>query len=277
MKRHAAASALAASALPALVIAKGHKISRVNELPLVIKDDFQKIDNTKNFLAMIKKLHLDEDLQHVKDSKHIRPGKGKSRNRKYKMSRGPLFIYASDDGFRRTTINVPGIDTCNIDYLNILSLAPGGNLGRMIVWSESAFKKLKSLFGTYHNGAGLKKGYHLPRAVMTNADLGRIINSDEIQSVVNPAKETPLVTRRTGNPLKNKALMAKLNPGSTQKRKLRQLQATEGTEQRKALLAEKKARDDAKKAHKKENKNKFYKEMLSYYVKEEEPAAEEEE
>jgi len=35
-RRHAIASALAASAVPALVLARGHKIDNVPELPLVI-------------------------------------------------------------------------------------------------------------------------------------------------------------------------------------------------------------------------------------------------
>jgi hypothetical protein len=34
----------------------------------------------------------------------------------------------------------------------------------------------------------VKKGYKLPRACMTNADVTRLINSDEVQSVVNAPK-----------------------------------------------------------------------------------------
>ena len=33
-----------------------------------------------------------------------------------------------------------------------------------------------------------KKGYKLPRSLLTNSDLTRLINSDEIQSVVNAPK-----------------------------------------------------------------------------------------
>ena len=49
---------------------------------------------------------------------------------------------------------------------------------------------------------------------MSNADLPRIINSEEIQSVVNPAgdKNTkrPFTIRK--NPLKNTGVMVRLNP-----------------------------------------------------------------
>ena len=37
------------------------------------------------------------------------------------------------------------------------------------------------IFGTYTAPSAVKKGYVLPRSIMTNSDLTRIINSDEIQ------------------------------------------------------------------------------------------------
>ena len=52
---------------------------------------------------------------------------------------------------------------------------------------------------------------------MLNADLARLINSDEVQSIVNPAKEggmlgeLPLGAKKA-NPLKNRAAMLTLNP-----------------------------------------------------------------
>ena len=42
--------------------------------------------------------------------------------------------------------------------------------------------------GTTEAVSAQKKGYKLPRGLMTNADLTRLINSDEIQSIVRPPK-----------------------------------------------------------------------------------------
>ena len=42
--------------------------------------------------------------------------------------------------------------------------------------------------GTVEAESTQKKGYKLPRAPMTNSDLTRLINSDEVQSVVRPKK-----------------------------------------------------------------------------------------
>ena len=52
----------------------------------------------------------------------------------------------------------------------------------------------------------------LPRAKMVNADLARIINSDEVQSVVKPIKKDAKRAVMKKNPLKNLNVMLKLNP-----------------------------------------------------------------
>lgn len=67
--------------------------------------------------------------------------------------------------------------------LNLLQLAPGGQLGRFVIWTQSAFAHLNKLFGTFRYASVIKKGYHLLRPLLTNADLARVINSNEVQEV----------------------------------------------------------------------------------------------
>lgn len=67
---------------------------------------------------------------------------------------------------------------CNVHNLNILQLAPGGHLGRFIIYTKDAFKALNSVFGSYKAESLEKKGYTINRPVMACADLARIINSD---------------------------------------------------------------------------------------------------
>lgn len=67
--------------------------------------------------------------------------------------------------------------------------------------------------GTTEEESKQKKGYKLPRGPMTNADLTRLINSDEIQSIVRPPKSGREVTKTLKkNPLKNLGALLKLNP-----------------------------------------------------------------
>jgi len=67
--------------------------------------------------------------------------------------------------------------------LNLLDLAPGGHLGRFIVWTQGAFEALDGIYGSYTT-KGTKTGYTIPRSMIAMGDVARVINSDEVQSVV---------------------------------------------------------------------------------------------
>merc|ERR1719408_98135 len=284
-KRHAVASALAASTLPPLVMARGHRIDEVPELPLVVSDGAESVGKTKQAVELLKKLGCEQELEKVMESKKVRAGKGKYRNRKYTLRRGPLVVFAEDSGITRAFRNIPGVETCSVDRMNLLQLAPGGTFGRLIIWTEGAFKKLNEIYGTYRSGAPLKKGYRLPRAMMENADVARIINSDEVQSVLRPKLEAPKRFAVKKNPLKNPMVMARLNPGVVQKQEARKRACEAGTEENKLVQSQKKLRETASKKHNKEHKSgdaTFYKKLMQAFEtkaeegKKEEAADEEE-
>jgi len=277
-KRHAVASALAASTLPPLVMARGHRIGEVSELPLVVSNGAESLQKTKQAVEMLKKLGCGEELQRVIDSKKVRKGKGKMRNRRYTMARGPLVIYNEDSGMVKAMRNIPGVDTANVDRLNLLTLAPGGQFGRFVIYTEGAFKKLSEIYGTLKSGAPMKKGYTLPRSMMENADVARIINSDEVQSVLRPKLEAPKSHAMKKNALKNKALMEKLNPGATQKRTLRKRANEKGTKEADLVKSKKKARMAASKSYnntEKKGEETFYKKLMkAFEIKAAEPVEE---
>merc|ERR1719411_511956 len=275
-KRTAVVSALSASCLPPLVMAKGHKIDEVAELPLVLSDGIESIQKTKQAIEILKKVGCDDELQRIIDSKKIRPGKGKRRNRRYKMKKGPMVIYKEDNGIVRAMRNIPGVETACVTHLNLLKLAPGGQFGRFLIWTESAFKFLHAMYGTLESGAPLKKGFTLPKAAMENADVARIINSDEIQSVLRPKKEAPVKYARKTNPLKSMKAMALLNPHARQKKAAAKRLLQEGTQENKDMQAKKKKRREAAKAYNKKFKKgdeTFYKTMMKAF--ETKPAQEE--
>merc|ERR1719181_1261033 len=279
-KRHAVVSALAASSLPPLVMARGHKIGEVAELPLVVSDGAEGISKTKAAVELLKKLGCEEELTRVIDSKRVRKTKGKMRNRRYVMRRGPLVIYSEDNGIVKAMRNIPGVETASVERLNLLTLAPGGQFGRFVIWTEGAFKKLSEMYGTLKGGAPMKKGYTLLRPQMENADVARIINSDEVQSVLRPKLEAPKKFALKMNPLKNKAAMEKLNPGATQKRLLRKKANEKGTAEQKMVETKKKARvaESGKynKAHKSGDET-FYKQLMKAFAAKAAPEKEEEE
>jgi large subunit ribosomal protein L4e len=211
-RRYAVSSALAATAVPALVMARGHRVEHVPELPLVISDKLIGITKTKEAKAVLTRIGAMDDVEKSRDSKKIRCGVGKSRNRRYTQRRGPLIIYDVSEGLDHAFRNLPGVDLANVDNLSLLDLAPGGHLGRFCIWTKAAFEKLDSIFGTYEESAKFKNGFNLPRSSMTNADLARIINSDEIQSVLKPIATVSAILPKKRNPLKNTAVKVALNP-----------------------------------------------------------------
>jgi len=95
-KRFAVASALAASALPSLVFARGHAISSVPEIPLVLDSAVESLQRTKQAIAALKAVGAYDDVVKAKASRKLRRGKGKMRDRRHVQRRGPLVVYAED-------------------------------------------------------------------------------------------------------------------------------------------------------------------------------------
>ncbi|GLT79306.1 hypothetical protein SLA2020_507990 [Shorea laevis] len=143
--------------------------------------------------------------------------------------------------------NIPGVDVVNVERLNLLGLAPGGHLGRFIIWTKSAFEKLDSIYGSFEKPSEKKKGYVLPRAKMVNADLARNINSDEVQSAVRPIKKEVKRAPMKKNPLKNLNTMLKLNPYAKTARRMALLAEAQRVKAKKEKL-EKKRKPIAKEA-----------------------------
>jgi len=219
LKRYAVCSAIAATAVPALVMARGHKIDQVPEMPLVISNDAEGIKKTSKALSALAAVGAKADTDKARDSVNLRKGKGKMRNRRYVGRKGPLVVYAEDEGIAKAFRNLPGVELACIERLNLLQLAPGGHFGRFTIYTKAAMEKMDSIFGTLETASETKTGAKVPRTMMTNPDVARLINSDEIQSIVNAPKTTKKSHGLKKNPLKNLQAMIKLNPYAKETRK----------------------------------------------------------
>ncbi|TFG03617.1 MAG: 50S ribosomal protein L4 [Promethearchaeota archaeon] len=138
-------SAISASGNVDWVKIRGHKIDNIPELPLVVDDKIQTVKKTSAAFKIFSDLGLTEDLKKSKESKKVRAGKGKRRGRKYKKKKGILFVIKEDFGIVKATRNIPGIEIVKYENISINNLAPGGSLGRLILWSQSAFDELNNI------------------------------------------------------------------------------------------------------------------------------------
>jgi len=255
-RRHAVASALAASAVAPLVLARGHQVQNVPELPLVL--DQMNAPNTKSLLTALNNFGVGDDLAKVRSSKHARAGTGKYRNSKYVLKKGPLVIYGDEcTGVKKAARNLPGVDTCHVNRMNIIQLAPGGHLGRLIVFTKCAFAQLNKIFGSHYRTSVTKVGYAMNRPMMTCADLSRIINSDQVQSKLRAIRTSVRVHDKTKkNPLTNRAMMNRLNPFATQQREILAKRDAERTKGRAAAMKAK--RSKVGKKEKETRSSRFY-------------------
>merc|ERR1712157_487416 len=121
--------------------------------------------------------------------------------------RGPLVVYEKDEGISLAFRNIPGVTLLPVDKLNLLKLAPGGHVGRFCIWTASAFGKLDQV-----SSSEGKKGFSIPRPIMANADLQRILQADEVKAALRPRRAATGRTTVKKNPLKNIKTMLKLNP-----------------------------------------------------------------
>ena len=121
-----------------------------------------------------------------------------------------VFIYLQ--GLSKAFRNIPGVETCSVDHLNLLKLAPGGHVGRFCIWTESAFKKLDTIYGTWRKASETKKNWNLPMPKMAVTDLSKLLKSEEIRKVLRaPNRKVRRSVVKT-NPLKNVRTMLQLNP-----------------------------------------------------------------
>lgn len=237
-RRYAVASALSASAVLPLIQARGHRVDNVPELPLVIDDTVEKIERTKEAVRFLKSVGAYDDVKKVVKSINIRAGRGKSRNRRYRTRRGPLVIYSGANcPLIKALRNVPGVEVAHVSRLNLLQLAPGGHVGRFCIWTESAFRQLPKIFGTHQHADVQKKGFVIPQQPVSNPDISRVINSDQIQSAIRSAKGNNVLHNiQKRNPLKNTRHMDELNPNAKIVREAARKANEEGRKRREAKI-----------------------------------------
>ncbi|MGC8542993.1 MAG: 50S ribosomal protein L4 [Vulcanisaeta sp.] len=147
-RRKAIRSAIAATAIKDLVVARGHIVDKVPQIPLIVNDEFERIGVMADLKKAFITLGLWDDIERVAERVRIRSGKGKMRGRRYKEGRSVLVVVSSSEApVLKVARNLPGVDAVPVRNLSVLYLAPGGVPGRLTLWTLSAIEELrKGLF-----------------------------------------------------------------------------------------------------------------------------------
>src|SRR2546422_9128370 len=131
-----------------MVASRGHRFPEDITLPVVIEDGIETLTPdsgaTREGLKILNHLGLLPDVERAKDGRHIRAGRGKMRGRRYRQPRSVLVVVKEAGNVRRLLGNLPGVEVVNPAALNAEVLAPGGDPGRLTVFSEGALEILRS-------------------------------------------------------------------------------------------------------------------------------------
>jgi large subunit ribosomal protein L4e len=143
-RRLAIASAIAATANAAQVKARGHKVADSVAFPLIVADELASVATTGDMADAFGKLGLGADLERAKLGVHVRAGMGKLRGRRYRTPTSVLLVTA--DGKAPAAFNLAGVDVVAARNLSAEHLAPGGDAGRLTVYTQGALAHIKEAF-----------------------------------------------------------------------------------------------------------------------------------
>jgi large subunit ribosomal protein L4e len=140
-RQAAVRSALAATTDPDLVADRGHEFD-AEDLPIVLEDDFEDLEKTQEALATLEAVGLGADIERADEGRTVRAGQGKRRGRKYRRPASVLVVTSSEAGPSRAARNLAGVTVATGREVNTEDLAPGGEAGRLTVFTESALEEV---------------------------------------------------------------------------------------------------------------------------------------
>ena len=142
-RRGARNAALAAIRDPRVVGARGHRFSSKTSVPVVVQDAVEEIESASEAVEFLEAVGLYDDIVRAKDGTHVRQGRGKMRGRRFRRPRGPLLVVRDAAKARQGFGNLPGVEVVTPAGLNAEILAPGGDPGRLTIFSASALEALR--------------------------------------------------------------------------------------------------------------------------------------
>jgi len=140
-RKLAVRSAIAATADPEVVRERGHEFDDGVELPLVVSDDFEDLQKTREAVETLEALGVHADIDRAED-RTVKAGQGKARGRKYRRPSSILFVTSEEPS--RAARNLAGADVATAANVSAEDLAPGTQPGRLTIWTESALEEVAS-------------------------------------------------------------------------------------------------------------------------------------
>jgi len=145
--RLAFASALAATREHQLAEDRGHSLPHSVHLPVVIDDPMEEIRRTEEARLLLERLKLWDDVERARAGTHLRSsGRARRRGRVRRTPRS-LLVVTSGPGKALGFRNLAGVEVVPARRLATEDLAPGGDPGRLTMFSRAAVEMLRERLG----------------------------------------------------------------------------------------------------------------------------------
>lgn len=142
----ARASALGAAANEDAVRTRGHKFREGLTLPVIVDDEIEAIEKTKDLTSVLEAIGVGDDLVRADEGRKQRPGRGKMRGRRTRTPKSILFVISGLEAPVLTAArNLVGVDVVTPEMLSTELVAPGGDAGRLVVFTRSALNALEAM------------------------------------------------------------------------------------------------------------------------------------
>ena len=129
-------SAFAATADINFVSKRGHKFSENLNFPVIVENEFETLERTKDVVESLMALGVYDDVLRSFNGRKI-------TKRGYRIPKSILILCGENARILQSARNIIGVDIRTLKELKISDIAPGGVPGRLTIYSENAIKELE--------------------------------------------------------------------------------------------------------------------------------------
>lgn len=109
-------------------------------LPIIVSDEIEHVKKTKDMMNVIEGIKLSQFIERSRTPRRREGLRGSTRSRIFRRSL--LLVLGKDAPALKAARNIAGMDVCTVSGITASLLAPGGNPGRITIWSEHAVKEI---------------------------------------------------------------------------------------------------------------------------------------
>jgi large subunit ribosomal protein L4e len=143
-------SAIAATARKELVQKRGHKIGDKVKLPIIVSNDIESINKTKDLKKTLVDLDIGNDIVRASVTRKAQSGTARRRGRQARSGTSALIVVGNDSKLVALSRSIPGIDIKHVKDVSVIDLMPGSKPIRLTIFSQNAIEQLKNLQAPMH-------------------------------------------------------------------------------------------------------------------------------